>query len=89
MYVVAGALSRECRLEPVTYPHPSLEPVLSETLGVVLFQEQVLRVAMAVAGFERSNNDEEHGWFVIVRGINEKLAVSRRQAHVIKEFRTA
>lgn len=43
----------------------------------------------AVAGFERSNNDEEHGWFVIVRGINEKLAVSRRQAHVIKEFRTA
>ena len=37
--------------EPVTSLHPSLEPVLAETLGVILFQEQVLRVAMTVAGF--------------------------------------
>jgi error-prone DNA polymerase len=37
--------------EPVTYDHPSLEPVLEETLGVILFQEQVLQVAMALAGF--------------------------------------
>jgi len=35
----------------VTYDHPSLKPVLSETLGVILFQEQVLQVAMALAGF--------------------------------------
>jgi error-prone DNA polymerase len=37
--------------EPVTYDHPSLEPVLAETLGVILYQEQVLQVAMALAGF--------------------------------------
>jgi error-prone DNA polymerase len=37
--------------EPVTYDHPSLESVLEETLGVILFQEQVLQVAMALAGF--------------------------------------
>lgn len=37
--------------EPVTYDHPWLEPVLSETLGVIVFQEQVLQVAMAIAGF--------------------------------------
>jgi error-prone DNA polymerase len=37
--------------EPVTYDHPSLEPALAETLGVILFQEQVLQVAMALAGF--------------------------------------
>jgi len=37
--------------EPVTYDHPSLEPALEETLGVILFQEQVLQVAMALAGF--------------------------------------
>jgi error-prone DNA polymerase len=37
--------------EPVTYDHPSLDPVLEETLGVILFQEQVLQVAMALAGF--------------------------------------
>ncbi|MCH7697562.1 MAG: error-prone DNA polymerase [Chloroflexi bacterium] len=38
-------------VEPVTYDHPCLEPVLSETKGVIIFQEQVLEVAMAVAGF--------------------------------------
>jgi error-prone DNA polymerase len=37
--------------ETVTYDHPSLEPVLAETLGVILYQEQVLQVAMALAGF--------------------------------------
>jgi error-prone DNA polymerase len=37
--------------EPVTYDHPSLEAALEETLGVILFQEQVLQVAMALAGF--------------------------------------
>ncbi len=36
---------------PVTYDHECLEPVLSETKGVIVFQEQVLGVAMAVAGF--------------------------------------
>jgi len=43
--------------EPVTYLHPSLEPILKETLGVILFQEQILRVAMAVAGFSASAAD--------------------------------
>ena len=38
-------------IEPVTYDHPCLEPVLGETKGVIIFQEQVLEVAMAVAGF--------------------------------------
>jgi error-prone DNA polymerase len=37
--------------EEVTYPHPSLEPVLKRTLGVPLFQEQLLRMAMTVASF--------------------------------------
>ncbi|HET8568074.1 MAG TPA: error-prone DNA polymerase, partial [Candidatus Limnocylindria bacterium] len=44
--------------EAVTYPHPSLEPILKETLGVILFQEQILRVAMAVAGFTPSAADK-------------------------------
>ena len=43
--------------EPVTYPHPSLEPVLEETLGVIIFQEQILKVAMVVAGFTPSEGD--------------------------------
>ncbi len=44
-------LRRRQGLEPVTYPTPILEPVLDETLGVIIFQEQVLKVAMAIAGF--------------------------------------
>jgi len=44
-------LNRRAGLEPVTYDHPLLEPILKRTLGVPLFQEQLLRMAMAVAGF--------------------------------------
>ena len=42
------------RVEPdykVPYEHPSLEPVLRETLGTIIFQDQVLEVAIAFAGF--------------------------------------
>lgn len=37
--------------QEVTYAHPSLQPILERTLGVLLFQEQILRVAMVAAGF--------------------------------------
>jgi error-prone DNA polymerase len=35
----------------VAYDHPALEPILSDTLGTIVFQEQVIQVAMALAGF--------------------------------------
>ena len=44
--------------EAVSYPHPSLEPVLKRTLGVPLFQEQLLRIAMTVANFTGAEADE-------------------------------
>lgn len=44
--------------EPITYPHPSLIPVLSRTLGVPLFQEQLLRMAMTVANFTGAEAEE-------------------------------
>ncbi len=44
-------LRRRAGVEPVTYAHPRLEPILARTLGVPLFQEQLLRMAMAVASF--------------------------------------
>src|SRR5437588_5888047 len=37
---------------PVEYPHPCLEPILERTLGVPLFQEQLLRIAMVAANFK-------------------------------------
>ncbi len=44
--------------EPVTYLHPSLEPVLARTLGVPLFQEQGMKVAVTAAGFSPAQADE-------------------------------
>jgi error-prone DNA polymerase len=44
--------------EPVVYPHPSLEPILARTLGVPLFQEQLLRMAMVAAGFSGGEAEE-------------------------------
>jgi error-prone DNA polymerase len=50
-------LRRKQGLEPVTYLHPSLEPILAETLGVILYQEQVMKVAIDVAGFSAADSD--------------------------------
>ena len=44
--------------EAVTYAHPSLEPILARTLGVPLFQEQLLRMAMVAAGFSGTEAEE-------------------------------
>src|SRR5438309_11449603 len=44
-------LERRQGRQEVTYAHPSLEPVLKRTLGVPLFQEQLLRIAMIAANF--------------------------------------
>lgn len=41
---------RKLGREPITYPHPKLEPVLERTLGVPVFQEQLMQIAMAVGG---------------------------------------
>jgi error-prone DNA polymerase len=51
-------LRRRQGLEPPASLHPSLEPVLARTLGVPLFQEQLLRVAMITAGFSGSEAEE-------------------------------
>jgi error-prone DNA polymerase len=51
-------LKRRQGQEAVTYPHPSLEPILARTLGVPLFQEQLLRMAMVAAGFSGGEAEE-------------------------------
>jgi error-prone DNA polymerase len=51
-------LRRRAGREPVRYPHPSLEPILKRTLGVPLFQEQLLRIAMIAAGFSAGESEE-------------------------------
>jgi error-prone DNA polymerase len=51
-------MRRRQKKEEITYPHPSLEPVLKRTLGVPLFQEQLLRMAMTVANFTGAEAEE-------------------------------
>jgi error-prone DNA polymerase len=51
-------LKRRQGREPVNYPHPALEPVLKRTLGVPLFQEQLLKMAMICAGFSGGEAEE-------------------------------
>src|SRR4051812_45755189 len=51
-------LKRRQGREQVTYAHPALEPVLERTLGVPLFQEQLLRMAMIVANFTGGEAEE-------------------------------
>jgi error-prone DNA polymerase len=56
--IVHPYLRRRRGLEEVTYLHPSIEPILKRTLGVPLFQEQGMRLAIVAAGFTASQADQ-------------------------------
>ena len=60
--------------EPVTYLHPRLEPILSRTLGVPLFQEQLMEMAVAVAGFSPAEADE----------LRQAMAAKRSELRMMK-----
>jgi error-prone DNA polymerase len=51
-------IKRRNGLEPVTYDHPSMEPALRKTLGVPLFQEQLMQLAVDCAGFSAAEADQ-------------------------------
>jgi error-prone DNA polymerase len=74
-------LERRNGRQRVTYPHPSLEPILRRTLGVPLFQEQLLRMAMTAAGFSGGEAEELRRamGFKRSRGRMEKLEQRLRQ----------
>ena len=60
--------------EPVTYLHPRLEPILRRTLGVPLFQEQLMEMAVAVAGFSPAEADE----------LRQAMAAKRSELRMLK-----
>ena len=62
---------RKLGKEPVTYLHPLLEPVLERTLGVPLFQEQLMQVAMAVGGCSAEDAD------LLRRAMGSKRGIER------------
>ncbi len=64
--------------QKVTYPHPLLEDVLRRTLGVPLFQEQLLRIAMTIANFTGSEAEE------LRRALGSRRSADKMQALEIK-----
>jgi error-prone DNA polymerase len=71
-------LRRRAGRDPVTYPHPSLEPILRRTLGVPLFQEQLLRIAMTVAGFSGGEAEELRRAMGFKRSAERMRQIERR-----------
>ncbi len=55
--MITPYIMRRHGLQEVEYPHPDLEPALGSTFGVVIYQEQVLRIAHAIAGFSLGEAD--------------------------------
>ncbi|MFN3690608.1 MAG: DNA polymerase III subunit alpha, partial [Fimbriimonadales bacterium] len=50
-------INRKHGREPIEYPHPWLEPILKETYGVIVYQDQVLKAVQALAGFSLGKAD--------------------------------
>jgi DNA polymerase-3 subunit alpha len=61
----------------VTYPHPDLEPVLKDTYGIIVYQEQVMQTAVAIAGFSMGEADTLRK--VMGKKIREKVAAEREK----------
>src|SRR5437899_7045315 len=74
-------------LEPVTYPHPSLEPVLRDTFGLVVYEEHILQICEAFAGLppgradvlRRALNKQNRDVIAEIRG--EFFASARTRGH--------
>jgi error-prone DNA polymerase len=71
-------LRRRQGLEPVCFVHPALEPILAETLGVIVFQEQVIRVASAIAGLTYGEADGLRKAIGRCRSKDELIKLGRR-----------
>lgn len=56
--VIHPYLARRQGLEPITYPDERLRPILERTLGIAIFQEQAMRIAIAVGNFSAGEADE-------------------------------
>jgi DNA polymerase-3 subunit alpha len=72
-------LRRLKRQEPVRYPHPSLEPILRETLGVCVYQEQVMQIAQVAGSLSLAEAD-------LVRRASAKFADQRERARLRAKF---
>ncbi|MBI3246208.1 MAG: DNA polymerase III subunit alpha [Deltaproteobacteria bacterium] len=68
-------IKRKNGKEPISYPHPLLEPVLRETYGVTIYQEQVMQIAQVLAGYSLEDAD------------NLRRAMGKKKKEVMQEER--
>ncbi len=54
--------------EPIEYRHPALEPIFRDTYGIPVYQEQIMRAAVEIGGFTRSESDD------LRKAISKKMA---------------
>jgi DNA polymerase-3 subunit alpha len=57
MQFIPNYISRKFGREEVTYHHPALEPILAETYGIIVYQEQIIRIASELAGYTPAEAD--------------------------------
>jgi len=93
---VADILYLRAELKYVTVRTVEREFLVEESLtrleeefgeAFVRVHRNCLVARTAVAGFERNAEESESGWAVVIKGTGEKLPLSRRQHHVVKQFR--
>jgi len=58
MEFIPSYIRRMNGVEPIEYRHPSLEPIFSDTYGIPVYQEQIMRAAVDIAGYSRSESDD-------------------------------
>ncbi|WP_042223243.1 DNA polymerase III subunit alpha [Oceanobacillus manasiensis] len=75
MEYIPTYIKRKNDIDSISYPHPDLEPILSNTYGVLVYQEQIMQIANRIAGMSLGEAD-------ILR-----RAISKKQEHVLQEQR--
>jgi len=74
-------IARRRGLQPITYMHPDLEPILCDTLGIVLFQEQVLEIAHRFAGMPLDEADDFRA--LVSKNRNQELMLEMRERFIV------
>ncbi len=74
---IPAYIRRKHGKEPITYLHPSLKPVLQETYGVMVYQEDVMAVAQAAAGYTLAEADVLR--YAVGKKIRDKLEAQREK----------
>jgi len=75
--MIGPFIRRRHRIEPVAVPHPAMERILRRTYGVIVYQEQVIEVAAAVAGFSLSEADTLRRTMTHERSMDEMDEIGR------------